>query len=367
MYYKWKESYDTFGLDGLKPHHSRMEPGVRKLMKENEKLKKLLAEKDLENALLSESNKKKDGEETMNLADEYIGKGLGISNIANLLHIPRCSFYRNGGSDEEPSMKRGRHNSLFTPRKDGNEITTVDDSIVVEEMEKLLSREFVCYGYKKTTKQLNRQGYIINRKKVRRLMAENNLLNHSYNRRKPVTRVVQSIVEVHYPDQVWEFDIKYVWIHGESRNAYLLAMIDCYSREVVGHYFGYHCTGNNVRETMASAFDRRGLENISGIRMRSDNGTQFICNTVENFLSMMNIPHERIHPATPKEDAHIESFNSILEREVIRRFEFETFEEAESTIIRFMDFYNNERLHTAIGYITPREMNKKCMEEKQKA
>ena len=115
------------------------------------------------------------------------------------------------------------------------------------------------------------------------------------------------------------------------------------------------------------AFDQRGLESISGIRMRSDNGTQFVCNTVENFLSTMNIPHERIHTATPKEDAHIESFNSILEREVIRRFEFESFEEAKSTIDRFVDLYNNERLHTGIGYITPREMNKKCMEKIQKA
>ena len=118
---------------------------------------------------------------------------------------------------------------------------------------------------------------------------------------------------------------------------------------------------------MMEALDRRGLENISGIRMRSDNGTQFVSNTVENFFSMMNIPHERIHPATPKEDAHIESFNSILEREVIRRFEFESFEEAESVIDRFVDFYNNERLHSAIGYITPGEMNKKCMGRFQKA
>ena len=139
-----------------------------------------------------------------------------------------------------------------------------------------------------------------------------------------------SIVEVTYPDQVWEFDIKYVWIHGESRNTYLLAMIDCYTREIVGHYLGYHCTGKDVKETMAYAFDQRGLEHISGVRMRSDNGTQFICNTVENFLSMMNIPHERI-----------ESFNSILEREVIRRFEFEMFDETKSTIERFVDFYNN--------------------------
>ncbi|MEM0135565.1 MAG: integrase core domain-containing protein [Thermoplasmatales archaeon] len=96
--------------------------------------------------------------------------------------------------------------------------------------------------------------------------------------------------------------------------------------------------------------------------MRSDNGTQFICNKVENFFSIINIPHERVHPATPKEDAHIESFNSILEREAIRRLEFESFADAESTVRRFVYFYNNERLHTAIGYITLREMNEKCME-----
>lgn len=57
----------------------------------------------------------------------------------------------------------------------------------------------------------------------------------------------------------------------------------------------------------------------------------------------------------------------LLEREVIRRFEFETYDDAESTIYRFVDFYNNKRLHTAIGYITPREMNEKWMKENQKA
>ncbi len=178
----------------------------------------------------------------MKLAGEYITKGIGISDVVDLLHIPRCSFYRIEYHENPPS-KRGRNHSSFTLRKDGDEITIVDNSIVVNEIEKLLSREFVCYGYKKTAKHLNRLGYEINRKKVRRLMAENNLLNHSYNKRKPVTRVVKSVVEVTEPDQVWEFDIKYVWIHGESRNTYLLAMIDCYSREVVGHYIGYHCTG----------------------------------------------------------------------------------------------------------------------------
>ena len=117
----------------------------------------------------------------MKMAVEYIDKGLGISDVANILHLPRCSFYRNRGSNEKPSLKKGRHNSLFTVRKDGNENIIVDNSIVVNEMGILLSKEFVCYGYKKTAKQLIRYGYVINRKKVRRLMGENNLLNHSYN------------------------------------------------------------------------------------------------------------------------------------------------------------------------------------------
>ena len=61
MYYKWKESYNTFGLDGIKPHKTRIDYDIRKLKTENERLKKLLEEKELKNAMLSESLKKKMG------------------------------------------------------------------------------------------------------------------------------------------------------------------------------------------------------------------------------------------------------------------------------------------------------------------
>ena len=62
MYYRWKESYDTFCIDGLKSHYRIMEPVVRKLMKENSRLKKLLAEKDLTVEMLSEALKKRKAE-----------------------------------------------------------------------------------------------------------------------------------------------------------------------------------------------------------------------------------------------------------------------------------------------------------------
>ncbi len=61
MYYKWKEAYNTFGLDGIKSHKTRIGYDVRKLKAENERLNKLLAEKELENALLSETLKKRWG------------------------------------------------------------------------------------------------------------------------------------------------------------------------------------------------------------------------------------------------------------------------------------------------------------------
>ncbi len=61
MLTRWRESYETFGLEGLKSHSTAIEPGLRKLKKENERLKKLLAEKELEVQMLSEAYKKKIG------------------------------------------------------------------------------------------------------------------------------------------------------------------------------------------------------------------------------------------------------------------------------------------------------------------
>ncbi|MCL5677803.1 MAG: integrase core domain-containing protein [Candidatus Thermoplasmatota archaeon] len=74
---------------------------------------------------------------------------------------------------------------------------------------------------------------------------------------------------------------------------------------------------------------------------------------------MMNIDHERIHFQTPKKDAYIGSFNSILERDVISRFELKGFTDAEAMINRFVEFYDNERVHSEIGYGTLGETYRK--------
>ena len=291
--------------------------------------------------------------------NEYRSRGITVTRMLHLLGIPESTYYRKRSMIH---LKRGRKNSQTTCLSVGNDIVRIPDTQILLVIEELLEREFVCYGYKKVTKYLQRSGYIINRKKVFRLMKENDLLNHTYNYRSPARRVADPIVTVNAPNEIWEMDIKYIYIQGENRTTYFFAMIDCFTREVVGKYLGYHCTSDDVKKAMDFAFLDRGIERISHVRIRSDNGTQFVSRTVELFLSSSNIAHERIHPAAPREDAHIESFNSILEKEVIRRFEFSSFEDAENTISRFIEFYNYERLHSAIDYKAPREVYEKWKE-----
>ena len=63
-----------------------------------------------------------------------------------------------------------------------------------------------------------------------------------------------------------------LWIAGEERNAYFLGFIDCFTREAVKHYLGFHCNGGDVRETMFHAFHDRGIGAIGNMRIRNDNG-----------------------------------------------------------------------------------------------
>ena len=136
------------------------------------------------------------------------GTIMGISQISRYIGIPRSLFY-----SKQSERKRDRKPSSFTVKNANGIDEIVSNASVVEVIEDLLSREFVCYGYKKVTKHLQNFGYLINRKKVRKIMKESHLLNHSYNRRGKVRRVVDRKLKLTMPNEVWEMYIKYVWIH----------------------------------------------------------------------------------------------------------------------------------------------------------
>jgi len=125
--------------------------------------------------------------------------------------------------------------------------------------------------------------------------------------------------------------------------------------------------GGNIDKTVLNLDKAQLISNNLTLTIRSDNGSQFSAKNVYNYLltlSVIGVNHERIHVATPEEDGYIESFHSIMHTEFESKYEFDTFEEQRDHLIKWFEFYNNERIHSAIDYCTPNEFYELYIEEK---
>jgi transposase InsO family protein len=184
-------------------------------------------------------------------------------------------------------------------------------------------------------------------------MDENNLLLGKVIRSNGKRTFVQHRkIEAQYPLEYLCLDIKYVWVGGEKKNYYLLTVIDVYSRKIIAQLFKASIRKIDVIDTFRSIDRSYG---IKGVTVRNDNGSQFIANDVKQFLRTAQAQQEFTHIATPEENAYIEAFHSIVEREVIQRFEFSSYYDAKLTFEAHRKWYNNERKHGRLGRLTPQQ------------
>lgn len=249
--------------------------------------------------------------------------------------------------------KPGRKPSAVTMFK--NEIVT--EQRVLASIKGLLNHEFLNYGYFKISKQLKIDGFVINKKKVYRIMKNHNLLKPQRIRtsgKRNFIRFRKPLAE--RPLTYFEMDIKYIYIPQERRNAYLLSIIDVHSRKVIGHIFKRSIRKMDVINLWQSL--KSYLNDFKKVTIRNDNGSQFIANDVRGYFQYHNINHEFTNIATPEDDGHIEAFHSILEREFLTRNDYTSFDEMKSAIDRFMKCYNEERLHGSLNYRTPEQFIK---------
>jgi len=257
--------------------------------------------------------------------------------------LPRSNYYY------QPSDgKKGIPVSTTTKKRDGTE---VGNNEVVQEIKEIVSREFVCYGYQNVTAELKDMDYIINHKKVYRLMDENKLLLGKVIRTHGKREFVHfRKIEATRPMEYLCWDIKYVWVQEERKNYYLLSLMDVYSRRILDYIFQ-----SSIRKVdLLKMINRIDLvHGLKGVTVRNDNGSQFIANKVRHYLRSLEARQEFTHIATPEENSYIESFHSIFEREVVRRFEFSSYYDAKITIMAYMDFYNIRRRHGSLGRKTP--------------
>lgn len=154
--------------------------------------------------------------------------------------VPRSSFYYKRGDGI-----RGCKPSKKTNTQDGE---LVDNTVVLQSVETTLQQEFCCYGYKNICDELKDKGYIINHKKVYRLMKIHNLL---FNRKIGSTGVPRQFVrfrkiKAEKPLEHLCMDIKYIHIHGAQRSALLLTVIDTFSRKVLIHMLQFNIKKGDV-------------------------------------------------------------------------------------------------------------------------
>ena len=275
----------------------------------------------------------------------FIEKGYRKKLVCKELQIQRSVVYY-VNKDNKP----GRKASVYTMYKD----ELVTEQTVLTNVKSILDHEFLSYGYFKISKQLKINGFVINKKKVYRIMKNYNLLKPQRIR----TTGKRNFVKFRKPNadsplSYFEMDIKYIYIPQERRNAYLLSIIDVFSRKVVGHIFKRSIRKLDVINLWASL--KSSLNDFKKITLRTDNGSQFIANDVRGFFHYHGIKHEFTNIATPEDDGHIEAFHSILEREFLRRNDYASFDELKSAIGRFMKCYNEERLHGSLNYKTPNQ------------
>jgi len=171
----------------------------------------------------------------------YVAQGLSIENALSIARITRYQYYH------KPRIgNRGRPKTPTTAKRLYEHVTVqCDNEIVVKEMTVVLKDPDTQYGYKRMAVALMLLGYMIGKKKVYRLMKEHVLLQ----KRRRVgnkKRVGQKRVDPTRPLELLEMDIKYVWVEEHARHAYVLTIIDTFTRFLLHKHVAYHMTRHEV-------------------------------------------------------------------------------------------------------------------------
>ena len=150
------------------------------------------------------------------------------------------------------------------------------------------------------------------------------------------------------PHEHWHIDITYINICGTFY--YLCSILDGFSRYIVQWEIG-----EAMRSADVELIVQRARERFPGseIRLISDNGPQFIARDFKQFVRLTGMQHVRTSPYYPQSNGKLERWHQTLKQSAIRPKTPLSLEDAEQVVTEFVHHYNNERLHSAIGYITP--------------
>lgn len=228
---------------------------------------------------------------------------------------------------------------------------------------------FPRYGYRRVTWQLKREGKRINHKKVLRLMRESDLLcrvrrrniktTNSRHRFPRYPNLIKGLVTTRL-NQVWLSDITYIRIR--TGFVYLAAILDAYSRKVIGYAVSTALDTTVTLQALRMAIAHR--QPGPGVIHHSDQGVQYASGDYVAELKSHGFLVSMARTGNPYENAMMESFFKTLKQEEVNLCEYETFEDVVIRLPYFLEeVYNQKRLHSALGYRPPNEFEEALLNQ----
>jgi putative transposase len=222
-----------------------------------------------------------------------------------------------------------------------------------------------CYGSPRITAELKRRGISCNKKRIARLMSKygieakifrkyRNTTNSAHQREKS-QNILGREFNRQRRNEVWTSDITY--IRTEEGWLYLAAVMDIYSRKVIGWQLDKNLNSDLVERALRNALMDRRVD--KGIIFHSDQGIQYASEGFRKILRDNGFIQSMSRKGNCYDNAITETFFHTLKTELTHRTKYRTREEARQSIFEYIEiFYNRKRLHSAIGYCSPVEYEK---------
>lgn len=263
-----------------------------------------------------------------------------MRRMCGLASVSRSGFYRRC--------------KTTTPKQCGDELA-LHDAV------QRAALAFADYGSRRLAEELARGGWRVNRKRVQRVMREDNLL--CLRKRKFVVTTDSTHTLPIYPNrahdivvnginQLWRADITYIRLQREF--IYLAVILDAYSRRVIGWSLDRGLEESLTIAALRMAIEQRGA--CRGLVHHSDRGSQYASSNYTAILREHGILISMSRKGNPWDNAACESFMKTLKCEEVYRSEYNDLADAVARVGEFLeDVYNRKRLHSSLGYCSPVE------------